>query len=354
MNHRDAIPAALVAALLAAAGGCSREPAATASAAARAKVAVRTHLVTPAPFERELVAVGSLRADESVTVASEIAGRLVRIGFSEGRPVKAGTVLFELDDSIYRAEVEQARANLVLSRRSAERAEELFARKLISAQDRDQAVATLQVNEAALQLAEARLSKTRITAPFDGIGGLRLVSPGTYVAAGQPLTMLEAITRMKLDFSLPELALSALAVGQRLQVEIDALPGERFEGEVYAIDPRVSDQTRSIGVRAHVSNDAGRLRPGLFARVRLAVERQADAILIPEEAILPRGEQLFVYVIKDGSARLREVKVGERQPGRAQIVSGLRPGEAVAVSGLQRLSDDSAVTVEHPVPTQAP
>lgn len=347
MRHRLTAIAALAISLLCVACSPTESAApAAAPAAAAAAVAVSTHAVMPGPLERELVAVGSLRADESVTIAPEIAGRVTRIGFEEGQPIARGALLFELDDSVYRAEVEQARANVNLSRRTAERAEELFARKLISAQDRDQAAATLLVNQAALQLAQARLDKTRIHAPFDGVSGLRLVSPGTYVTAGQSLAALESIRRMKLDFRLPELALPALAVGQKLLVEVDAWPGERFGGEVYAIDPRVADDTRSIGVRARVPNEAGRLRPGLFARVRLVVDRKDDALVIPEEAILPRGEQLFVYVVQDDTARLREVVVGQRQPGTAEIVRGLRPGDTVVTSGLQRLSDGAAVRVE--------
>jgi membrane fusion protein (multidrug efflux system) len=341
--------AALLSASLLLSAACSRPDPASASlhkgaaAAPPDAVEVQTFVVVAQPLQRELVAVGSLRSDESVTVASEIAGRITRVGFDEGQPVKRGALLFELDDAVYRAEVEQARANLALSQRSAARADELFAQKLIAAQDRDQTAATLQVNRAALQLAEARLDKTRITAPFDGVAGLRLVSPGTYVQAGQALATVEALARMKLDFRLPELALPALAVGQPLQLEVDALPGQAFTGEVYAIDPRVADDSRSIGVRARVSNEQGRLRPGLFARVRLVVERKTDALVIPEQAIQPRGDQLFAFVVQDGQARMRAIRLGQREPGKAEVIEGLRAGEAVVISGLQRLADGVAV-----------
>lgn len=308
-----------------------------------AAVSVEAEVAVLGPLARSLEAVGSLRSDESVTLSAEVAGRVARIGFEEGRPVKAGATLFELDDSVQRAQTDQARANLLLSQRNAARAEELYAQKLVSAQERDQTAATLAVNQAALKLAEAQLAKMRIVAPFSGTIGLRLVSPGDYVTAGQQLVNLEALDNMKVDFRLPEIALPALAPEQALAVEIDALPGEVFAGKVYAIDPRVADTTRSIGVRARIANTEGRLRPGLFARVRLTVENKTAALLIPEQAIFPRGEQLLVYVITDGKAELREINVGQRLPGKAEVLSGIRPGEQVITSGLQKITAGTAV-----------
>lgn len=325
---------------------CSKPDAAAARPdknAAAVSVEVEAEIAAVGPLARSLVAVGSLRSDESVTLSAEVAGRVARIGFEEGRPVKAGMTLFELDDSVQRAQTDQARANLLLSQRNAARAEELYAQKLVSAQERDQTAATLAVNQAALKLAEAQLAKMRIVAPFSGTIGLRLVSPGDYITAGQQLVNLEALDNMKVDFRLPEIALPALAPDQALAVEIDALPGEVFAGKVYAIDPRVADTTRSIGVRARIANPEGRLRPGLFARVKLTVENKMEALQIPEQAIFPRGEQLLVYVITDGKAELREIEVGQRLPGKAEVLSGIRPGEQVITSGLQKITAGTAV-----------
>lgn len=300
----------------------------------------------PARAERlsqEIIAVGSLRSGESVTLSSEIAGRIAKIQFREGQPTRAGAPLFLLDDSIYRAEVEQAKASLALSQRNHERAVELFARKLISTRERDEAAAKLDVDQATLQLAEARLAKTRITAPFDGVVGLRSVSPGDYVTPGQPLAPLEQLHLLKADFRLSEAALSRIAVGQVLNLEVDAYPGQVFPGKVYAIDPGLAEDTRSIGVRAHVPNDKGRLRPGLFARVRLVIAQRDNAILVPEQAIVPQGQQLFVYVIKDGRAAIRPVRVGARQNGRAEILEGVAAGDLVITAGVQKIGPGSAV-----------
>jgi membrane fusion protein, multidrug efflux system len=294
-------------------------------------------------LSQEIIAVGSLRSNESVTLSPEIAGRVARVAFREGQPVARGDVLFVLDDSVPQAELEQARASLVLSQRNHERAIELYERRLIPARERDEAAAKLEVDRASVALAEARMAKTRITAPFDGVVGLRAVSPGDYVVPGQALAPLEQMNVLKADFRLSEAALSRIAVGQALNLEVDAYPGEVFPGKVYAIDPRLAEESRSIGVRALVPNDQRRLRPGLFARVRLVVARRENAILVPEQAIVPQGGSPFVYVIEDGKAALRPVTVGLRQAGRAEIVSGVAAGELVITAGMQKIGPGAAV-----------
>lgn len=293
---------------------------------------------------QEIIAVGSLLSNESVMLSSEVAGRISGIHFREGQQVSKGALLFELDDSVQRAEAEQARAGLALSRRNHERAKELFERKLISTRERDEAAARLDVDKATVSLAEARLAKTRIRAAFDGTVGLRSVSPGDYVTAGQPLAPLEQISVLKADFRLSEAALSVIKVGQTLNLEVDAWPGQTFPGRVYAIDPRLAEATRSIGIRARVPNDKNQLRPGLFARVRLTVAERPTAVLVPEQAIVPQGEKLFVYVIEEGKAALRPVHLGVRQAGRVEIVTGVAPGDVVITAGVQKIGPGAPVT----------
>ena len=293
--------------------------------------------------KQEIIAVGSLRSNESVTLSSEIAGRIAKIHFREGQPVEAGALLFELDDSVYRAELEQARASLTLSQRNHERALELFERKLISVRERDEAAAKLEVDRATVALAQARFDKTRIRAPFAGVVGLRAVSPGDYINPGQALAPLEQMSVLKADFRLSEAALSRVAVGQLLNLEVDAYPGRTFPGRVYAIDPRLAEETRSIGVRARVANDQALLRPGLFARVKLVIAEREAAVLVPEQSIVPRGDELFVYVIEDGKAAMRPVQVGVRQGGRAEITSGVKPGDLVITAGVQKIGPGAPV-----------
>lgn len=302
---------------------------------------------------RAWAAVGSLQANESVTVRPEISGRIARLGFEEGQQVNRGDVLFALDDSVFVAQEAEARARLALSTRNAQRAEELFARGLISPSDRDTAVAAREVDAAALRLAGAQAAKASIQSPFAGRAGLRQASVGDYVNPGQDLVVIEDLARIKLEFRLPELALADVREGQVVQVELDAYPGERFDARLYALDSRVASDTRSIGARAVLDNPDGRLRPGLFARVNVVVERRKDALLIPEQAIVSRGASAFVYVVEEGRAKEREVQLGQRGDGQAEVRSGLVAGQQIVVSGLQRLSDGASVQVLAPVATAA-
>lgn len=311
---------------------------------------VEAEVLKPERLAQEIIAVGSLRSDESVTISSEISGRIASIHFTEGQPVASGALLFALDDSVYAAELEQARAGLKLSKSDHDRAQELFSRKLISVRERDAAAAKLQVDQAAVALAEARLAKTRIRAPFSGVAGLRAVSPGDYINPGQALAPLEALAVLKADFRLSEAALSVVKVGQTLNLEVDSYTGESFPGTVYAIDPRLSVDTRSVGIRARVPNAQRRLRPGLFARVRLVVAETADALLVPEQAIVPQGDSLFVYVIEDGKAARRAVQLGQRRGGRVQVLSGLAAGDTVITAGVQKIGPGSPVMAINLVP----
>jgi membrane fusion protein (multidrug efflux system) len=345
---RIALP--LCALLLAA---CGNPDKATANAPANAggkpapqAIGVEVRAVATQSLTRELSAVGSLRSDESVVLRPEIGGRVVEIGFKEGQPVKAGQLLIALDDSIHRAQLDQARANHELARRNNERAQELLSRKLIAQADRDQAAATFDAAAAAVALAQARLDQCRILAPFAGVAGLRQVSPGDYVSAGQDLVNLEDLSTLKLDFRLDESALPALAVGQTLSLSVDSYPDQTFEAELYAIEPRVSAATRSIALRARLPNPDGKLRAGQFARVRLAVDQRVEAIVVPEQAVFPRGDKQFAFVVVDGKAQLRELRIGQRSPGSVEILSGLAVGDAVVVAGLQHLNDGAAVSTQ--------
>ena len=296
-------------------------------------------------MERGWSAVGSVKANESVIVRPEIAGRIVRMGFEEGQRVAFNAPLFELDDSVFLAQIAQARANLALSSRNAKRAEELFGRGLISPAERDASTSTLDVNEAALRLARAQAAKTVIHAPFAGRAGLRSVGIGDYVNPGQELVVLEDLDRMKLEFRLPELAMPDIEEGQTVDVELDAYPGQKFPAKLYALDSRVADDTRSIGARALLDNPDGRLRPGMFARVNLVVERKPNALIVPEQSILVRGGKSFVYVVDQGKAVETEISVGQRRGGDVEALSGVSAGQSIVTSGLQRIGNGATVQV---------
>jgi membrane fusion protein (multidrug efflux system) len=280
-----------------------------------------------------ITAVGSLRAAESVVLRPELAGRIEQVHFEEGQTVAEGEPLFTLDGSLVRADVREWEANVALSRREADRAKDMVARKLAPQNELDAKRAQHTVNEARLSSAKTRLAKTVIRAPFRGVVGLRQVSPGAYVDIGDELVTLTQIDPIKLDFRMPETLLARVANGQHVAVSVDAFPNDSFQGTVYAIDPQLDAAGRSVQLRATVANDDGRLRPGLFARVVLELTARENALMVPEQALWPQGEKQFVYVVDAGKAALVPVTIGVRGKGMVEIKSGLTPDAMVITAG---------------------
>ena len=310
-----------------------------------AAVPVEAAKVTAAPLSEQVTAIGTLLSNEAVTVSSEIPGRLKEIHFQEGQPVEQGAPLFTLDDSVYRAQLDDAEAKLKLAEQTNKRTSTLFTNKYATAQSADEAVSNLAVSTAATELARVQLEKTRIVAPFSGIVGLRHVSVGEYITAGQALVNLEAIDPVKADFRVPEKFLPAIRVGQTIRIKVDAFPDASFEGKVYAIDPKLDVSGRSLLVRALVPNKDQRLRPGLFARVTVLLQLKEDALTVPEQAIVPQGDSQFVYKIVDGKVKLTKVVTGTRREGRVEIVDGLSVGDEVVTAGQLKIRDGGAVSV---------
>ena len=357
MNISKVLGIALVAVAAAAAGAWagarwqgapasseSRQSPAASDVAPRSEAAIRVALANARriPFARGVSAVGSLRSDESVVVRPEVAGRIQRLAFDEGTMVRAGQVLVLLDDAVPRAELAQAKANLALAQSKYRRSASLQQQGFVSQQARDEAGSSLQAQQANAALAQARLDKMTIRAPFDGMVGLRAVSVGDYVNAGQDIAPLVAIDPLKVDFRVPEMYLPRLAVGQGLSLRVDALGGAERTGKVYAVSPVVDAGGRSVLLRATIGNADGQLRAGMFVRVQL-VFSSGPALLVPEAALAPSGEIQYVFRVIDGVAHRVQVSIGERRDGQVEIVKGLADGDRVVVSGLQRVIDGGPV-----------
>ncbi len=293
--------------------------------------------------ERTVEAVGTLRANESVTIRPEIAGRIVAIGFKEGEKVRKGATLITLDDSVNAAEVAEKAANRKISELAYERAKLLVEKKAASVEVRDRAEAQLEADDAGLQLARARLDKTRLLAPFDGVIGLRTVSVGDFVDVGQVLVNLVDIEVLKVDFRVGEIYLPDVVSGQDIAVKVDAFPSQTFTGAVFAIEPEVDINGRAVVIRARLPNQGDQLRPGLFSRVTLIVDRNAQAMLVPEDAIVPEGERHFVYRVADGHVTLTEVLIGKRKDTHVEVRSGVSPNDLIVTAGQLKLRDGIAV-----------
>ena len=316
-------------------------------------VSVEAIKVVTAPIPQVITTVGSLRSDESITLRPESAGRISAITFQEGQRVAKGVPLVTLDPAIPRAELEQAKANYVLAKQKFDRAVDLAKRNFISGQAKDEAENNVKVAEASVQLAEAKLAKTDIRAPFSGIIGLRSVSVGDYVKEGADLVNLEAIDPLKVDFRVPETYLGQVQEGQSLQITLDALPGKTYQGKVTAVNPLIDAAGRSIIIRAQVGNQDTTLRPGMFARVKLITRAERDAMMLPEEALVPQGSDKYVFRVTDGKVTRVKVETGQRRDGKVEIVNGVNKDDVIVTAGQLKLRDGVSVRVagaETPVP----
>lgn len=305
--------------------------------------AVETAPVEVRPRESVVNSVGSLIAEEAVTLRPELAGLVDRLYVPDGARVQAGEPLLGLEPALLRADYQEAVANLERSRRSYERAEELVQQQLLARADYDQAKSALAVDEARVQSARIRLEKATIRAPFAGVIGLIQVARGDYVQTGQPLLNLVKLDPMRVDFRVPERSLAQLRKGLPVRVRVDAWPTRTFDGQVIAVEPQIDPDTRSVLVRASVNNADELLRPGLFARIELVLARTESALWVPERALWPLGERSFVFRVRDGKAQQVPVVPGQREPGLVEIRSGLAAGDVIVTAGQGKLYDDAPV-----------
>jgi membrane fusion protein (multidrug efflux system) len=294
----------------------------------------------------ETQAVGSLRSRQGVMLRPEIGGRVKQILFSDGQRVRKGQLMVQFEDQLQQAQVAQARAELSIAEANHKRNQELVAQNFISQRSLDESAAALEVSRAKLSLAQATLQRLQVLAPFDGITGLKQINVGDYLKDGADMVNVEDIDAVLLDFRLPERFQAKIRAGQKAQLTVDALPGRPFMAIVQAVDPLIEANGRSVGVRGCIDNRQQQLRPGMFARVNAVFGSRDNALVIPEEAIIPQGGRTFVVKVVAGDkpdALISErvaVKVGLRQPGKVEIVEGLSAGDTVVTAGHQRLQKD--------------
>ncbi len=308
-------------------------------------IVVEAKAARQARVSTDIRAVGSLQSDEAVQVASEIAGRIAEIAFKEGQPVGAGDVIARLDEALVKAEIADAEARLVFAKQNNDRARALVRTGAVTGRTRDEAVSNLEIAQAAVELAKTRLDKHTLRAPFDGVAGVRNVSVGAYVAVGTPIVNIEKLDTLKVDFKVPEIYLTDIKVGQVVDVTVDAVPGQTFAGEIYAINPLVDVNGRALHVRAQLANSRQLLRPGLFARITIKGLAEREVTLVPESAVVPRGGDAFVFRVDNGQAIETRVKLGARKNAEVEVIEGLPPTAVVVTAGQQKLKNGSSVEV---------
>lgn len=301
-------------------------------------VVARTDTVVDA-----ILASGQIESIQSVELRPEIEGRLAAILVREGAEVVKGTPLFQVDDGELKAEVARAEADRDLARQALERTRELIDQQASSQADLERAEATARSTRAQYDLLSLRLARTTVRAPFSGVVGQRFVSVGDYLTTSTRLASLQTVHPQRAAFQVPERYAAALKVGQRVVFRVAALPGKEYTGVVDFVDPVVQLPGRTITVKAEVANPQRELQAGMFIDARLATAVRPNAVVIPEDAILPIQGSSFVWVAKDGKATRREVVLGVRTPGWVETKSGVEAGESVVVGGQERLSEGAPV-----------
>ncbi|MCB9544840.1 MAG: efflux RND transporter periplasmic adaptor subunit [Myxococcales bacterium] len=317
---------------------------------------VTTAPATPARFAHVIEALGTVQGREAVTLTARVTEKVARVHFEDGQAVEAGTLLVELDHDELDARLVEAKARLAQHEAEWGRVRRLAKADMATASERDAQRALLETARAEVSTIEAQIADRRITAPFKGVLGLRLVSPGALVSPGTVVATLDDLASVWLDFPVPSVHLGLLAPGQAVEARAAAWP-DAFTGQVTALDTRIDPATRQVKVRARLPNESGRLRPGLLMMVTLRAG-DGEALSVPEGALSPIGNRQRVYVVVDGKATLREVKIGRRVPGRVEILEGLQAGEPVVVDGVHKLRPGAPVNVVSeavaPAPASAP
>lgn len=315
-------------------------------------VPVEVGAIELSSVNEEVEALGTLAADESVVIAPEMAGRVVALGFKEGEKVAKDQKLVMLDTAMLDAELKQAQADLSLARDTYDRNRSLVQRGSGTQVALEQATAQLASQEAKIQLVQAKLALATIKAPFTGVVGLRSVGIGDFVSVGKQLITLTNIDPIKVDFRVPEIFLTQVKVGQPIQLKVDAVPDRPFTGQVFAIDPVVDVNGRAVKLRASIPNADLVLKPGLFARVTVVVDKRDNALLVPETAVVPDGVGKAVFVVEGGKARRMPVELGKRLLGKVEVVKGLKAGQQIVTAGQMRLRDGSTVAIKEKASVQ--
>lgn len=295
-------------------------------------------------------AVGSLQSRQGVVLRPEVSGRVASLGFSDGQRVKRGQLLVQLDDTLQQAQLKQSEAQASIARTNLQRNRELVAENFVSQSAVDQSAAALEVAEAQVALSKAQLARMRIVAPFDGIAGIRSVNLGDYVKDGADLVSIEDLSQVLVDFRLPERFIARVKTGQTVEVGLDALPGQRFTGRIDALDSVIDANGRSLLVRARLDNPGGVLKSGLFARTRIVFSQRDNALVVPEEALVPQGGKQYIFKVVDGAngkvAQRIEARIGLRLPGKVEVLEGLAAGDLVVTAGQARLGRGEAVPLK--------
>jgi len=328
--------------------------------------AVSTLVAKPQTWQPVLSAVGSLKAVNGVVVSTDLAGIVTEIAFESGTPAKKGDLLVKLDTRQEQAQLVQAQAKLDWAKLNLDRQKDLYAKKTVAQSDYDAAVTEYRQDEAAVDNAKALVARKTITAPFDGLLGIRQVNLGQYINVGASIVPLQSLDPIYVDFSIPQQQLVQVAVGKKIRLKASGIEGKEFEGEITSIDSLVDLATRNVTVEATVKNSEATLRPGMFANVEVLLPQQEGVISIPSTAInyAPYGNSVFIVKESkgdDGKPKMDKagkpvkiveeqfIKTGASRGDQVSVLSGVKEGDEVVTSGVFKLRAKAPVNVNNVV-----
>ena len=322
----------------------SKEGSATGPVRGAGVLQVEGIVISPEKLDNKLIVTGSILANESLEIKSEAAGKITGIYFKEGEAVKKGKLLVQINDKEMRAQLEKQRYNKKLYEDIETRQKKLLEKEAISQEEYENALNQFNTSSSDIKLLEAQLEKTSITAPFDGVIGLRNVSEGAYITPATVIATLYNISPAKIEFSIPGRYSTQITPGRPIffMAENDST---QFHGKVYAIEPQIEKETRTLKIRAYAANDSRRLLPGQFVRVEFVLQTTNNALMVPSESIIPVLEGHKVMIVRKGKATESKVEIGLRTDRQVEILSGVSIGDTVLTTGLLQLKPGMGVEV---------
>ncbi|MEX0686579.1 MAG: efflux RND transporter periplasmic adaptor subunit [Balneolales bacterium] len=308
------------------------------------RLSVEYYIATPERFSERIHTTGSVRADEEIELRSEVSGRITQMHFEEGTWVEKGQLLVKINDADLLPQLSRLEFQINLAKIREERQKNLLERQAIAQEDYDVALNEYNTLLAEKDLIKAQIAKTEIRAPFEGFIGLKNVSPGSQITSAIAIASLQKIDTVKIDFSIPERYQQDVQVGQKIAFSLQG-NNDTIEGEIYAIEPRIDRETRTLSLRAVAPNEDGKIYPGNYARVELELSASEEAIMIPSEALIPDARGYSVFLYQNGKVTSKEVEAGTRTDTHVMITSGIEPQDSVITTGLLQIREGMEVNV---------
>ncbi|MBX0292015.1 efflux RND transporter periplasmic adaptor subunit [Hymenobacter sp. HSC-4F20] len=308
------------------------------------KLPVQVYVVQATNLADEVAATGSILAEESVIIKSEISGKITSLNIKEGQPVSKGQLLFSINADEIQSNLRKQEYNIKLYRDQERRQRTLLDKEYISAQEYEQANNQLLTAQADLQTLRASLAKAYVRAPFAGVLGLTTATVGTYVSPGAEITTLSKVKPVKINFTVPSRFSNLVRTGDPITIT-DEASNKKYEAKVYALDPQIDPVSRTQTVRARYANSNNELRPGAFVKVNLQLGQTSEALQVPTEAVIPEAAGYSVYTVQGGKMVPKKVKIGVRSARLIQITEGIAVGDSIIRTGILQVKPGDAVRV---------